>query len=67
MHIIARTLSLVLLLTLPGLVLADKGGKGPSDRAYESASDNASFKRTDGKPGKAKKEKHKEKAYNESI
>jgi hypothetical protein len=45
------TLSIV---CLPMQSYAAKGGeKGPSDRAYERASDNASFKREDGKPGKA--------------
>jgi hypothetical protein len=46
------TLSLLMILMLPGPVLAEKGGKGPSDKAYESASEKASFKREEGKPGK---------------
>ncbi|MDH3980945.1 MAG: hypothetical protein OEU91_10600 [Gammaproteobacteria bacterium] len=49
------TLSLLMILMLPGPVLAEKGGKGPSDKAYESASEKASFKREEGKPGKAGK------------
>ena len=45
------TLSIV---CLPMQSYAAKGGeKGPSDRAYERASDDASFKREGGKPGKA--------------
>ena len=45
------TLSIV---CIPTQSFAAKGGeKGPSDRAYERASDNASFKREGGKPGKA--------------
>lgn len=37
---------------------AAKGGKkGPSDKAYEKASDNASFKREEGKGKKEKKQK----------
>ena len=45
------TLSIV---CIPMQSYAAKGGeKGPSDRAYERASDNASFKREGSKPGKA--------------
>ena len=40
---------------------AAKGGeKGPSDRAYERASDNASFKREGGKPGKDERRRDKD-------
>jgi hypothetical protein len=50
-------LSLLLVLMLPGQLLAEKGGKGPSDKAFESASEKASFKREEGKSGKGGKEK----------
>jgi hypothetical protein len=43
-------LSLSMALMLPAMALAEKGDKGPGDRAYERASENASFKREDGKP-----------------
>lgn len=52
-------LSLLIALILPGAALAEKGGKGPGDSAYEHASDKASFKREDGKPGKGEKDKQK--------
>lgn len=55
----AISLALSMALMLPALVLAEKGDKGPSDKAYESASEKASFKREDGKPGKGGKEKQK--------
>jgi len=55
----AVSLALSMALMLPALALAEKGDKGPSDKAYESASEKASFKREDGKPGKGEKDKQK--------
>ena len=47
-------LTILFIACLPMQSYAAKGGeKGPSDRAYERASDNASFKREGGKTGKA--------------
>jgi hypothetical protein len=57
MHVFVRTLGPVLLLALSGSVLAARDGKGPGDSAYEHASDNASFMRAEGKPGKGKHDK----------
>ena len=47
-------LTILFIASLPMQSYAAKGeGKGPSERAYERASDNASFKRESGKTGKA--------------
>jgi len=49
----AALLATLSIVCLPMQSFAAKGGeKGPSDQAYERASDNASFKREGGKPGK---------------
>ena len=57
-------ISILLAIALPAQILAAKGGeKGPSDRAWERANDNASFKRGEDRPGKGhykEKKKHKD-------
>jgi hypothetical protein len=68
-HMLKKLLTLLTAIAITGLSmqsLAAKGGeKGPSDRAYERASDNASFKRDrddddDGKKKHKKKDKAKD-------
>ena len=56
-HLLALLTALTLTCLSPGLLAAKGGEKGPGDRAYEHASDNASFKRD----GKHKDEDHKKK------
>ena len=56
------------LLLIPAGVFAGQGGKkGPSDKAYEKASDKASFKRgpEQDKPGKKEKQREKNKTSSE--
>jgi hypothetical protein len=51
---LAALLTTLSIVCLPMQSYAAKGGEqGPSDRAYERASDNASFKREGDKPGKS--------------
>jgi hypothetical protein len=60
MKILTTILFSLSLICTPLTAAADKGGnKGPSDRAYERASDNASFKRGDDydKPRQGKQHK----------
>jgi hypothetical protein len=60
-----RILAVTLILALPALALAEKGGsgKGPSDSAWEHASDKSSFKRRGEDPreyGDRRRERHEE-------
>jgi hypothetical protein len=58
--ILTTLLAVLPLLLLPFDACADKDkGKGPSDRAYERANDNASFKRDDDNKKHKKKDKKK--------
>ena len=63
MKAVNLALSLSMLLMLPGAALAEKDGKGPSDKAYENASENASFKREDSTPGKSEKDEQKDHSH----